>query len=187
MSEKTKDCHITQAFIALIAEYVGPYDARAEVAVFIDKMKRKSKEAGLVETHFPAKNIILTISGLYGVSIGDIMGKSRTASYIIPRHLAMYLVWKMLKKTYPETGKLFNRDHTTIMHAVDNIQQKMEGSQEFRVQVEQIMDKISTEVMKRAKEKDRLDKIAAKMANQNQRQGHFSRDTEETSNNVVAI
>lgn len=63
-----------------------------------------------------------------GVSFEDIIGTSRTHDLIHPRQLLMWETKTVLGKSYPEIGRLFRKDHTTILWAVKKIERlKAEG------------------------------------------------------------
>lgn len=70
-----------------------------------------------------------------GVTWADLKGERRTREFIIPRHLAMYEIYAQRKNmSLPMIGRLFRRDHTTILSAVRKVERmKMaedEGSAE---------------------------------------------------------
>lgn len=56
----------------------------------------------------------------------ELTGDSRKAPLIEARHTAMYLLYKDLNLPYEQVGRLFGgRDHTTIIHAVEKITEKI--------------------------------------------------------------
>lgn len=56
-----------------------------------------------------------------GVSPFEILGPYRYADVVHARHLAMWLVRHRWSWSYPQIGKAFDRDHTSVMHAVSRI------------------------------------------------------------------
>lgn len=48
-------------------------------------------------------------------------GPRRNAGCVRPRHSAMYRCRRELGMSYPAIGRVFHRDHTTVMHAVEKI------------------------------------------------------------------
>jgi len=72
------------------------------------------------------------VANKYGVSIKLIDGKTRTAQVIIARHVAMYLTKMILNKPLTQIGVDFGgKDHTTVMNAINKIEDKMEKDREF--------------------------------------------------------
>jgi hypothetical protein len=53
-----------------------------------------------------------------GVTAGEIRGPSRRQAVVQARQIAMSLARSMLDASYPELGRAFRRDHTTILHDV---------------------------------------------------------------------
>jgi hypothetical protein len=87
------------------------------------------------ETKLPAtiKNIQTLVSDKYGVSIPEIVSARRDKSVIVPRHVAFYLVKKLTTYSYPVIGRYFGgRDHSTIIHAVQKIEARMESEPDLR-------------------------------------------------------
>lgn len=62
----------------------------------------------------------------YQVTRYDMLSKRRPANVCWPRQIAMYLAKTMTLKSYPHIGREFGgKDHTTIIHAVRKVEQKM--------------------------------------------------------------
>lgn len=67
------------------------------------------------------QNIIKSTSDAYGILVKDIMGDRRQKDTVLPRHIIMYKLRKELNMSFPKIGKVFGRDHTTIIHAFNKI------------------------------------------------------------------
>lgn len=71
------------------------------------------KEEGLYD-------LVVEIARQHRVAVGRVLGKERTARVVAARHA----VWYTLRQhgdvyySYPELGRIFGVDHTSIMHAV---------------------------------------------------------------------
>jgi chromosomal replication initiator protein len=66
------------------------------------------------------------VSRYYSVSMQDMLGQSRVREILVPRQIAMFLCKKYLRISYVRIGELFsNRDHTTVMNAVEKIERTM--------------------------------------------------------------
>jgi chromosomal replication initiator protein len=72
--------------------------------------------------NFTHDQLIDLICEKYNQTRKDILGKSRKNEFIIPRHLCMYLLFKIynLKKT--QIGRIFDCQHTTVIHGISNIE-----------------------------------------------------------------
>lgn len=58
----------------------------------------------------------------YDVSIEDLKSPNRLSELVFPRHLAMYLIRRQNKLTCAAIGRIFNRDHTSVLHATTMIE-----------------------------------------------------------------
>ena len=64
------------------------------------------------------------------------MGKKRTRNIIYARQIAIYLSRQMLDLPFNDIGKKFNRDHSTVMYSVTNVEEKMKENRELREELE---------------------------------------------------
>lgn len=65
------------------------------------------------------KVIISLVAAKHGVTAADIVGPSRTRKIVAARHEAIGVVYTHCRQvSLPAIGRLFNRDHTTILHAL---------------------------------------------------------------------
>lgn len=72
--------------------------------------------------------IIRAVCDYFRVSSSALRGPRRTASIVHARHTAMYLLRVIREESYPTIGKLLgNRDHTTALHGVDKIEEKIKN------------------------------------------------------------
>lgn len=102
--------------------------------------------SNLLQNHFsggPAKRLSVAdvqraIEQFYKVSHADMVGKKRSRNVIHARHVAIYLCREMLSLPYNEIGKRFNRDHSTVMYSVNNIEMKVKENREMREELEAI-------------------------------------------------
>lgn len=73
------------------------------------------------------QDLLEGVSRYYSVSVGDMLGESRVREVLVPRQIAMYIGKKHLRMSFVRLGESFsNRDHTTVMHAVDKIEKKIQ-------------------------------------------------------------
>lgn len=57
----------------------------------------------------------------FNLKLCHLQMKSRAMKYAYPRAVASYLMREMAHATVMEIGRFFQRDHTTIVHAVERI------------------------------------------------------------------
>lgn len=58
----------------------------------------------------------------YGLTRAEIRGESRRKIYVKPRHVAMFICVKFAGLSFKHTGRVFNRNHTTVLHGVKRIE-----------------------------------------------------------------
>jgi chromosomal replication initiator protein len=62
----------------------------------------------------------------FGIRVADMDSPRRTRNLVRPRQIAMSLAKTLTARSYPEIGRRFgNRDHTTVIHAVRQIDKLM--------------------------------------------------------------
>lgn len=82
------------------------------------------------------RDIIHTVCDTFGVSVRDVRGKRRTADLVVPRQVCMYLLRKELDLPLEQIARELNRgDHTTVMHAIGRVEEKMEKDDDFEEKV----------------------------------------------------
>lgn len=91
------------------------------------------------------RKIASFVAEFYNISIEDLIKQSRRKEFVKPRQIAMYLARKELESSFPTIGDFFGgRDHTTVMHAVEKIEQETAKLESFKQEIELITDKLYT-------------------------------------------
>jgi len=89
-----------------------------------------------------------TVSKEYGISVVDMISKSRKHNVVRPRQVAMYLSRKYTDQTLQAIGRSFNRYHATAMHAVGCIEKSMKEEVAVKKHIEYISNKLETGLAK---------------------------------------
>lgn len=63
------------------------------------------------------KTIISAVARELNVEPFDIISSRRTRNILVPRHIAITLSTALTNRSLPWIGRMFNRDHTSILHA----------------------------------------------------------------------
>jgi len=71
------------------------------------------------------EEVIKATSEVTGVPILDLLAKRRTSAK--ERHIAMYLSVRLLGCSYPEVGRAFGRDHSTVYYAGKKLDKRGRG------------------------------------------------------------
>lgn len=84
--------------------------------------------------------ILKVVSEKFQVRIAELKSKRRTKTVVYPRQLAMYLCRTMTNGSFPEIGRQFGgKDHSTVIHAVRQISDRMQTNTEVKAAVEDLM------------------------------------------------
>lgn len=88
--------------------------------------------------------IIDVVSEHFNVSKENITSKKRNSEYVLPRQIIMYLC-RVLTETSLQTiaSLLSKKDHTTVIHGVEKIEEKIKTDEDLRNKIEIIKKKIS--------------------------------------------
>jgi chromosomal replication initiator protein len=81
----------------------------------------------------------------WGVSVDGLMSKKRTKELTVPRQVAMYLIRELLDLSLVEVGNLFGgRDHSTVIHAVNKVEEELAVDDTFRTRVELLRGRLDS-------------------------------------------
>lgn len=89
-----------------------------------------------VEGRSPVGMIQRIVAARYGVTTRDLVCASRLAVVTRPRMIAIYLSRTMTGKSFPELGRRFCRDHSSIRHAMRVMAARVAADAEFASEVE---------------------------------------------------
>ena len=82
------------------------------------------------------EDIQRVVSRHYNVSKADLLSARRTRTIVRPRQIAMYLAKVLTPRSLPEIGRRFGgRDHTTVIHAVRQIEKLRQSDAELDADV----------------------------------------------------
>lgn len=88
--------------------------------------------------------IINVVADHFGIKPEDITSQKRNAEFTLPRQLVMYLCRNMTDMSLKSIASLLNRkDHTTIMHGCDKIENEITTSEDLKNKVDIIIKKIN--------------------------------------------
>lgn len=68
--------------------------------------------------------IIESVALAFGLAPSELFARSRVKSVVEARMVVCYIARRCTRMSYPELGRVFNRDHTTIMSAVKSVEKR---------------------------------------------------------------
>lgn len=79
----------------------------------------------------------------YHLQLKDLTGKKRVKTIVVPRQIAMYLSRELTDNSLPKIGAEFGgKDHTTVLHAHEKIQQLLETDLTIQKEINDIKDSL---------------------------------------------
>lgn len=75
--------------------------------------------------------ILQAVANYYSIPVEQIVGSRRSKDTVQPRQVAMYLVRELTNYSLPEIGKVFSRDHTTVLHSINKVDEERKNSNDM--------------------------------------------------------
>ena len=89
-------------------------------------------------------DIIDETAKYYGISPKDLRGKSRTREVAQARHIAMYLIRQLTNLSLQDVGRIFDRDHTTVLNSLSNVEARISREKDFNLVLKDITSNINS-------------------------------------------
>ena len=78
----------------------------------------------------------------YNVTKEELTGKKRTKEIVKARHIAIYLIRQITEISLPNIGKIFERDHATIMASIDVVKKHIAADPLFAGDIETLRQEV---------------------------------------------
>jgi len=89
------------------------------------------------------RRILDSTSEMFGFSVDELAGKSRSRPLVTARQISMYVFRELTDFSYPAIAREFGgRDHTTVIHAVEKISTQMKERRVIYDQVTELIHRI---------------------------------------------
>ena len=103
------------------------------------------KELSIDPSELTPTRILGVVSKYYKIHKKDILGRSRKKDVVVARHMAMWLMRKILKLSLSKIGKTFGgRDHSTVLNAINKIDLQIKMNKAVRFAAQKIENKIKS-------------------------------------------
>ena len=110
------------------ARFRAEHKALQEAVKRAREATRKAKEeaeAKKIDGRLSVREIIAHVAALHCLKAGDLVGPRRMKHIIEARHEAIRIVADLRPDlSLPQIGRVFNKDHTTILHALRKTKQE---------------------------------------------------------------
>jgi chromosomal replication initiator protein len=88
-----------------------------------------------------AKTIIDVVAEHFNMPVDNILGKKRNKEIVVPRQIAMYLTREMGQLSYPDIGREFGRDYTTVIHSFEKIKAEIQKDNALKETISDLRSK----------------------------------------------
>ena len=76
------------------------------------------------------ERIMEAVANYFYIPVEQMISQNRSKDVAYPRQMAMYMIRPDLEYSFPDIAKIFKRDHTTVMHACNKIEEERKNSRE---------------------------------------------------------
>ncbi len=87
--------------------------------------------------------IFSAVFNKYGISREDIVGTKRNKEIATARHISIYLVRQITEISLPNIGKIFNRDHATILASIRAVEKRLNTETGFHLELSDLKKEIT--------------------------------------------
>ncbi len=87
----------------------------------------------------PSSDLIIDkVCHFFNVEIDDLLSSSKRANIVYARQTAIYLVRSLMDISLSQIGTIFRRDHTTVMHSLDQVEKRKASSENVQKELDTI-------------------------------------------------
>lgn len=102
----------------------------------------KTENPGL---HPTPERIMEAVANYFYTPVDQLISQNRSKAVAYPRQMAMYMIRQELEYSFPDIAKIFKRDHTTVMHACNKIEEERKNSKETEEVIKKLHNNIRGE------------------------------------------
>ncbi|MBF0509929.1 MAG: chromosomal replication initiator protein DnaA, partial [Deltaproteobacteria bacterium] len=78
----------------------------------------------------------------YQINLDDLLSKSRKKNIALPRSVCFYLCRKLTNQSLEHIGRAFQRNHTTVLYAINKIQEQKKKNQQLAREIDFLEKKL---------------------------------------------
>ncbi len=125
---------------------IGAFASLTKTSVNIDAAKEVLKNIiKPKEELISIDTIQKVVSTSFNIKIADLKMKRKYKGYVLPRQISMYLSRKLTNASLLEIGEKFGgKDHSTVLHSIKKVEQKMAKEPSFKEMVDNLRSRIKS-------------------------------------------
>lgn len=90
--------------------------------------------------HGDAEKVLAAVARVYRIDVDGMLGRSRAARVTWPRQIAAYVLREHGGLGFAQIGEVFERDHSTILHAHALVRRRLLSDPDERRRVDAVLD-----------------------------------------------
>jgi chromosomal replication initiator protein len=98
---------------------------------------------GADEKAITIEHIQRKVSEFFGLKLTDMRARRRTKAVAFPRQIAMYFARQLTHASLTEVGRAFDKDHTTVLHAVTKVETLIRQDAKFKKTVDTLAESVA--------------------------------------------
>ena len=107
-----------------------------------------------IDTEISIDYLHKVVTEYFNISLESIKSKTRKKEIVIARHVAMYLAKQYTNHSLKSIGNYCGgRDHSTVLHAIQAVNDMLATEHHFKISVEEIMRKVKLKIPPKTSEK----------------------------------
>ena len=99
-------------------------------------------DPGNIPKDILVSRILNTVSKKNGITVEDITSKKRTDSIANARHVAIYIMKSLTEMSLKDIGKIFGRDHSTILSSINKVETYIKTKNNYERDVNEMIKEI---------------------------------------------
>ena len=99
-------------------------------------------DPGNIPTDAMIERILQSVSKKYGITIDDMKSKKKNDSVANARHVAIYFIRSLTELSLKEIGKIFSRDHTTVISSLNKVDVNIKTVNNYESEINALMKEI---------------------------------------------
>ncbi len=104
------------------------------VEITVDYIQSELKSFFLQRDRVLSTNeIIQIVCEYYNIKLIDMQSKSRAVNIVVPRNMAIYLIYKNTPSSLASIGAVFKRDHSTIKNSISKVDKEIAANNDYTV------------------------------------------------------
>jgi chromosomal replication initiator protein len=145
VAERLTDTRALEGFLMRLSSLMS---SNPDGKIPEDSIMRLLGKKAQIQHMLKPDQIIETVCDFYGIKPTQMKGKKRDAHLVRPRHVCMYLLKEDGGLTFAEIGNVLGgRDHTTIMHAVEKIENLLANSENTQEEIHSLKRKMKEDFL----------------------------------------